>query len=629
MSVINRPNYFILLELDPQKPWSEEEYNQALKNKKTEWTKQFNHPQKKAAARKNAEMIPKIEALMKNKSERQKEAAEAIKIKSGNEQDTRAAFSETLKLFTSKGYITEDEITQLLKEYSSVTNNNELRKELKNKGIEVRQQIAETAQQEDVLKPSLMIEIKTNLEIINKKDLYDFLELEKSTRTSDLLEKANRIYEQCLKTGGKTTEVTVKGDLAGKAATIFKNDFERAKYDRALALEAFSILDEQIRKLAVRADRTIYATEFTYLLDIARSNGLDVDKATNHIRKAASEKKLAVEVAGIEAVKQKIRCLSCDRLNEKEREFCIECNAPLKVTCPKCKQVSPIENRVCQCSFPIGNATNVRNLIAESQGLITEKVFEGAVVNLQYATQLWNTIPPVQLKDELTKTIEQYLQEAQRNQQQQQALQNKLRQAIQDRRFYEARTLLVRLQSDFSQLSLAQESSIIDREIKQAETTLSKVRTSNLEGEEAIALYQQILWNCKDCQSALEALAKTPPAPPKNLQASVGNRLVSLNWQSSPAKNINYTIIRKYGARPVSSNDGEALATVAGTHYDDTQPAMGLPIYYAVYTNREGVLSASAAVLSTPVLAIGEVEKLLKQVSDRQVNLQWTPPPMQ
>lgn len=626
MSQNNRPNYFILLDLDPNKPWSEEEFKQVLKKKKAEWTKLRNHPTKKREVQKYLGMIPDIETTMKEPQKRKDEAKEAIEAKSTGNKQKEELFNQDFKLLTIKGYITENEIYQLINGYSSIVSDKQLRKKLIDIEISIRDEPLDKKEKKATLKQSTMKEIDAELKIIGKKDLYDFLELTKSARTSDLEQKASEFYKTYIKNPNKNNaEVSANMKLAGMARTCFKDENERAKYNRALAEKAFSILDKFISKLAKREEKKIYAQEFDYLLELALSNGLDEKESEKYIYKVAEDKGLRIQGGAVETVKQKIRCLSCDRLNEKNYEFCIECNAPLKVTCPKCNKVSPIENRACQCSFPIGNATDVRKLIAESGSLITEKNFEEAVSKLQYASQLWNTIPPVKLNDRLTQNIEQYLQQAQKNQQQQQTLQSQLARAIQDRRFYEARYLLSKLKA-YTKQTFTSESHTIERAIKQAETDLDKVRGSNLSGERAIAIYQEVLRNCKDCQPALEALAKTPPAPPSNLQASVGNGLVSLNWQTSSAKNIKYTIIRKYNSRPVSSKDGQSLATVAGTHYDDAKPTTGVPIYYAVYTNREGTLSASAAILNTPVLARSEVENPLKQISDRQINLQWTPP---
>ena len=107
---------------------------------------------------------------------------------------------------------------------------------------------------------------------------------------------------------------------------------------------------------------------------------------------------------------------------------------------------------------------------------------------------------------------------------------------------------------------------------------------------------------CKDCQMALDALARTPPSPPADLVATKSDKVVSLQWQPSPSKDVRYTIVRKYQARPISPNDGTQVATVSGTLYEDASPAPGLPAYYAVYANREGILSNDATVAAEPVM---------------------------
>lgn len=627
MTTNNRPNYFILLDLDPKKPWSDAEFEKALKEKKEEWNKKVNHPQKGAESRKNRDMIPSIQSVMKNETERKKEAEAAIKLQQKNEQKIKEDFRQAVERSTIKGFITEDEIALLIKSYSSVTSETNLKKELKKKGIEIRETtINKTEPNDVVLASSVMKDIKTDLGIIQKKDLYDFLELAKSSRTSDLHDKGKQIYGEMQKYGTKTAEVDSKQRLTGYVTTIFKNDTERAKYDRALAEEAYSILEDEITIFSQRTNQIIFAAEFTYLLDKARARGLDVDKAANYIRQTAQTKRLAVQVTDVELVKEKLCCPTCDHLNDKTRESCSECNAPLKVTCPKCQQMVLIEERSCRCSFPVGNAPNVKNLISQGQRLIAEKNFEVAILNLNYAKQEWNTIPPIQPQDELTLLIKKYRDEAEGYQAKQKNLQHSLTEAIQSRCFYQARKLLYQLQSNFPFASIPAESTTIEPAIKEADAALSIVRTTKLSEEEAIARYQEILNICQDYASVKDILAKTPPITPTNLRANISNGLVSLNWQSSSAKNVKYTIIRKYNSRPISSNDGECLATINGLYYDDTKPAVGLPIYYAVYTNRAEVLSTSAALLDVPVLVVGEITNLVKQVSNQQINLQWNPP---
>ena len=44
---IKRPNFFSLLDLDPQKPWSQEDFEQKLHQKRAEWSKKSKIPGKR------------------------------------------------------------------------------------------------------------------------------------------------------------------------------------------------------------------------------------------------------------------------------------------------------------------------------------------------------------------------------------------------------------------------------------------------------------------------------------------------------------------------------------------------------------------------------------------------------
>jgi len=209
MSESIRPNYFILLGIDPEEPWSEVEFAKILTTRKAEWTKLRNHPTKKGEAQKKLELVPKIESLMKNESERKKEATDAINLKSEQQKGVRESFIQSFELFTTKGFITEEEILQLVNQYSSITSDANLREDIKSKGIEIKETIIDSSENEEVLPLSLMKDIKTNLEILNQKNVYDFLELAKSSRTKDLELKAKKIYAEVQKYGDKNTDINM------------------------------------------------------------------------------------------------------------------------------------------------------------------------------------------------------------------------------------------------------------------------------------------------------------------------------------------------------------------------------------------------------------------------------------
>jgi molecular chaperone DnaK len=82
MTDLSQPNFFLLLELDPEKPWSEEDFDRQLKAKQAEWTKKSKLPGNKGKAYKSyLEQIEKIKEVMINDKERQQQALEALTLK--------------------------------------------------------------------------------------------------------------------------------------------------------------------------------------------------------------------------------------------------------------------------------------------------------------------------------------------------------------------------------------------------------------------------------------------------------------------------------------------------------------------------------------------------------------------
>lgn len=630
MPEISRPNFFILLDMDPTKPWSDKLFVEILERKRAEWTKGSKNPKNRAKYAGYMELVPRIKAVLTDPEKRKQEAVEATQQRSVAEQEWRDKFHESLDAVALKGFVTEDEIINLVKQYAGKIAELEVRAELKQKKIEIRTKStkSETA---DYLDPSRFTRIKAALQIVRKKDLYDFLEASVQTRTEDLRQRAENTYKQNQSKGTKTAEVTASSELAGDAQDIFKDELGRTRYDLTIAYDKLdSILGVKVRDLVTSSsEKLIYSKQFEFLLDIARQEGLDIDRSSEFIREEAKKLKASVEVSGQEAIKQKIICTnpSCRTVNSPSHNACSKCGTPLKINCPNCKTLSLIEYRACpNCSFPVGNLSNVRSLLSDSQQLIGVNDYESAIQCLSLAQREWSMIPPRSLEDNLTQEINQQLKQATAHQTQRASLLDSLRDTIADRRFYAARTTLRQIEDEFGALESTRDRDQIEMTLRQVDTDLLSIRQAEARGSDVVEQYQAILWKCTDCQAALDGLKKIPPEPPSRLSAQSGNRVVRLSWVASSTRNIRYTIIRKQGSPPISSKDGQQLETFTGTVYEDTNPTIGVPLFYAVYTNRESILSAIAAQLSQPILLTEEVADVMTQVSDHQINLSWNVP---
>ena len=78
MSKPSRPNFFQLLELDPNKPWSDSEFKQVLKKKQAEWTTKTKNPKHRTEYQGYLDMVKQITQIMGEPETRDKEQKEAI-----------------------------------------------------------------------------------------------------------------------------------------------------------------------------------------------------------------------------------------------------------------------------------------------------------------------------------------------------------------------------------------------------------------------------------------------------------------------------------------------------------------------------------------------------------------------
>ncbi|MDV2998278.1 MAG: Chaperone protein DnaK [Chroococcidiopsis sp. SAG 2025] len=119
MTDSSQPNFFLLLELDPEKPWSEEDFDQQLKAKQAEWTKKSKLPGNKGKTYRNyLEQIEKIKEVMTNDKERQQQALE-LTLKFPKEQEPTLA-NDVSQLLNEVDSITQEEtINQTVVKFNS------------------------------------------------------------------------------------------------------------------------------------------------------------------------------------------------------------------------------------------------------------------------------------------------------------------------------------------------------------------------------------------------------------------------------------------------------------------------------------------------------------------------------
>jgi hypothetical protein len=616
------PNYFELLELDPTAPWDEDAFEKALTSKRAEWTKGSRHPKHATRYHSYLDAVPQMIAAMNDPTTREKLAAEAQQNQQAQQQQLQIQFNDQLDLLVAKGFVTEADIAALAKTYHAILTEQDIRETMQRRGIDIR----EGGGDGDAIDSGTLKTMQTQLDVLGKRDLYDFLGMRDTANTADLLDAGKKVYDDAQKKATKTAAVTAQSMLAGYAMRFFGSEDERQRYDAARADRAYeAVLGEPLLRLLQGGDKMLYAGQFQKLLEQARAHRLDLDRAREYVLNRARQLGAAIEIVDAAPIANTRLCPNCAFLNEPTASICANCGTALRMTCPGCGNTIPTEHNFCtHCNFPIGDLFVIKSRLDAAFELLRDRQFALAEEKITAAWYLRNKLPAQQHANKLLTDIDGQFEVAENELSWQQEKLSQLRALMDARRFYAARELLRDLQEDLGQNALHAQQQQIESTIADVEQRLKAARAA--EGDAAVQLYVDILADCADCAPARDELARIPPGPPTDLRVQQGGELVRLEWEPSSAKNVQYVVVRKAGAPPISAGDGVTLTTTPHTRVEDTAPENGRPLFYAVYAERGGIVSADGAEGDGYAMFVAPVTGLGVRVDAGKVALDWTPP---
>lgn len=620
------PNLFLLLDLNPDAPWDQGLFEERLRDKRREWSGLTHMPSKRGLqAKQSLSKIPHLKRVAADEALRQQQASAARQEQKTSQAERLQVFEADLDLLAAKGHILEAELQRLVKDYADILSEVEIRKRLK---VPLEKGRSARGKAQPALAAAKARGINRRLDNLGKTDLYDFLGMGKKPQGHLLRQRARERYDAVMRKAARSSQDTLISELSGYCLDIFKSEAGRAKYDETLRRQVFEDLKKKVDQ-AARVSKRLEAAQMEQLLREARENGLDLDETLEVLIGHARDRGYAILVSErtTSSVATLQRCGYCGQLVAPDKQHCTDCGQPLRESCPRCGQVGPTDQMACgQCGFPVGNRVWVEHLLGEADQASRQRDFQLALELLAQAQQAW----PAEAKNPVGQRIEVLASQIEPARQAQEAMVQQIHDLIKQRHFYTARDLLPDLAQALptSSPDLGGYERQIKTRIRQVEVKLAEARRSaTVDPEIEVLAYQEVVRLCQDCQEARDMLAKTPPSSPQAVQTTLGGTVVHLNWQPSRSQNVRYTVVRKSSSRPVSVSDGQQLSTVAGTSYDDTDPEPGLPLFYAIFADREGVPSKTGATLSQPIMLIQDVGNLTSQVDDRRVHLQWQPPP--
>jgi hypothetical protein len=616
-----RPNFFLLLDLNPDAPWSDAVYEKALTSKRGRWGRDSTSGvgQSVLLAQKYLRLIPEIKRIMEDPKERTLEAVAARAALAEEKKKRQAEFEAQFAFLNAKTSIGQAELDKFIETFKDIFTAQQIRDRIT---VPIESEGASPSPPQ--LDPIMAKNIADRLAILHMASLYELLGPgSESSATLVLLSLADQKYIETAHRA-HNEEDTAKKELAGYAKDVFKSEEMRKKYDETLRQESLNALLKRLDEIMSHTvEKEIHVGQVTLFLQDAQKAGWSREEALRRLREHARLHKWSMNVPTVDLRAEKIRCASCKELNDKGQNFCSFCNKPLFFDCPDCGEKVLCEYIACgKCGFPVGNHYYVKQLLEEIEAALKKGDLTEADKLVGEAERAWRP----KKADTLAQRISEFRIRIDTEKQQSRQKQKEVSDLVTQKKFFAVRRLL-RSSADVTFADQEMRRHTVEDTIAQAQALMKRAQAADVSIGERIDLCRQALLLCTDYQEARDLLTITPPPPPQNLRATIKGNIVNLSWDLVPLQGITYHIIRKNRTQPNNIKDGQKLNIVTERTYDDKTTEVGIPVYYAVYSECEKVLSQQGAFLARSVLLTQDVAHLVAKVSDHQVDLSWKLPP--
>jgi Double zinc ribbon len=633
-----RPNFFIILGLDPYQPWDQAAFERALDDRRSKWSRQRNsgvktHPDT-VAARRNLGLVSKIETVMRDPELRQQEQADARKSREDELRSKRDGFAEKVDLILAKGFLYDVELQTLQAEKEILDANPALHRRLD--GAEVRP-FNRARVDNDRLDPNIERTLTANLAILAEATLYTVLArvdsgIGENSPRDRLLEAANQLYRQAQNTADKNKpEVGARQQLAGLAMQIFGSDELTRRHNVSMLLAPLDALAGQYEKTLAVVKR-LDSRQAERFFRKAAEKRIDLTVAKEYLTSYfVGERNWTVDLPGANieaALKRLVPCPRCESLNDPEAQSCLDCGRAMRELCPKCGLPVSVAARVCGvCDFPYGQRDWVGYLVEEAETALERKDAVTAADHLRRAEQIWTLSP--EHRDALAVRLRQARHWLDRLRVEYEAAVSDIADLMRADRY---RAALHRLRSLTVSLPTAeQQIRECEARIRQADEVFWTAERPGLSPEQRAELYLRTLRICADHDQASRRLDQLPPPPPTRLRVDVNEEFlnVQLFWLPPDSPECSSVVVRKEGLEaPISAVEmpGQHCVRLDQSAWVDPDPLIGGPVRYAVYTQRRTVLSAQAAIAPTVVFLTRPPEFVTKS-GDNEVELSWVLPP--
>lgn len=391
-STISRPNFFLLLGLEPDAAWDQAAFEQVLRKKRNEWSRQSAGVAKKAlVAKQNLALIPKIQEIMVDPSLRAREARSARLALAATRRKEYEQFEQQLAFLNARETVTQEEVNKFIAAFQHLLSPQEIRSR-----VQVEVKVPAADENLPALDASIAKRITDLLQFLHVRTLYDLLQCPPLTATVEAARAAEALYTQLVRLP-PTAEATARIELAGLARDIFQSDEMRARYDTYIRQE---VLDHLLRELDESMERStdaeLHPKQVSLFLERARRQACSERDALLRLKEHARQRKWIVTLPATSlSGEQHVSCPNCRHANPPGQRLCSSCHFALSLDCPRCGILVSCEVANCgQCGFAVGNRFLVDRLLDEVRLALKDGDSEQASELLARAEPAWQPGTP-------------------------------------------------------------------------------------------------------------------------------------------------------------------------------------------------------------------------------------------
>ncbi len=452
-------------------------------------------------------------------------------------------------------------------------------------------------------------------------NLYEFLYINTTVKNANRLPcetLKQRAIEKKRMEFYKNDSVSGTGSkLCGQCELTFKDENSKDTYDKYLEYtRRKAILDDAKNIADISGELTAeQGDEFIgQLTQIFRDRKLSEEVLVAFCK----IEKIAYNTNGTEKHSENIKICRCGCINDVSdgRKVCSNCGLELVIKCPKCGTENDANIKVCKCGFEFENIDKALALCEQAEHAIDALDFVVAKAHISDADRYWPNSSKIQAVKNRLVEFEQRVGKAV----------SKMRDAIAEKRYCEAKNQYTSIQKLFSGYADAEIEQEISQAIAKAQELFQHAKTTKVE-KDVLELCAQAYDVCADLPGVKELMPAPAPVTGLSIKENPVMKVNIISWTPTNDKSIRYVVVRSIYGWVQHMADGDVIFRGSAASYSDKVIEPGVVYYYNVFAERAGIYSQGAKGDIREVINLFEINNVTTTAADASLNIMWEPLP--